>query len=82
MLVDPVKHYFYIWLIHVVGEGQVVDEAKRPVLPQATVPYGESRNCRIALDIAHFNMSIKTIILFKDRAILVYTNFFCSVCNF
>ena len=38
MLVDPVKHYFYIWLIHVVGAGQVVDEAKRPVLPQATVP--------------------------------------------
>ena len=35
MLVDPVKHYFYIWLIHVVGEGQVVDEPKRTVLPQS-----------------------------------------------
>ena len=32
----------------------------------------------------HFvvNLSFKTIILFKDGAILVYTNFFCSVCNF
>ena len=66
MLVDPVKHYFYIWLIHVVGEGQVVDEAKRPVLPQATATYGErvavGGYSRIAFGIAHFRLTFIRIL--------------------